>query len=282
MNLNKARDFYSAYYEQTLDDGLRQAFERAMELDAQVSAEYRQFVRIMEHLKGFEAPVEVPADLHAKIRERVDAHIIKMEQKAKQPSWFFGWKPIAYGAVAAVAIIAGLVSISNSGSKDVSVAGMGASITDTSPSFKVEEGVLTLRFSSTKGNLLTITDLESGHPLFAGRLARQQFVGPLKNSADSAVVVSVTFGSDYDPFLVAVPGTRVSTETTGTGTLAEMAKALSDRYASPVVIANGDATKLVSWKFDGTDALNASKDELDELGMKSEIREGGLVWVSAN
>lgn len=282
MNLSKARDFYSAYYEKSLDEGLRQAFERAMELDSQVSAEYQQFVRIMDQLKVLEAPVQVPTDLHLKIRERVDAHIIAQEQKAKVHSWFFGWKPIAYGAVAAVAIIAGLVSISNQGGGRFSAAGMGGAVKDSSPKLAMEDGTLTLRFASSKANDVSIKEATTGRAMFGGQVTGQELVAPIKNSSENAVVVSVRFGSVYDPFLIAVPGSKVAGEGTGLGTPVQMIAVLAQRFSTPVVVQGDVAATAVAWDFEGTDPLAAVKDELDMLGLKAEIREGGLVWISSN
>jgi hypothetical protein len=281
MNLNKARDFYSAYYEQSLDEGLRQAFERAMAQDAQVSAEYRQFVRIMEELKALDVPVAVPSDLHAKIRSKVDAHINGLESKSKAPSWFFGWKPIAYGAMASVLIIAGLISLSNKGSKSIATAGMGP-VAEASPKLTVESGVLTLRFATARANGVTVTDVAEGRSLFSQQLSGQQLVTPIENSSEDAVLVSIQFSSQYDPLVVAVPGSELGTEQEGSGTLADMALALAERYAAPIVIPAGSANLKVDWQFVGTDALVAAKDELDKLGLKSEIGSGGLVLVTAN
>jgi hypothetical protein len=282
MNLNKARDFYSAYYEKSLDEGLRQAFERAMELDSQVSAEYQQFVRIMDQLKALEAPVQVPSDLHLKIRERVDAHIIAQEHKAKAQSWFFGWKPIAYGAVAAVAIIAGLVSISNQGGGRFAAAGIGGTVKDSSPKLAMEDGTLTLRFASSKANNVSIKEATSGRALFGGQVTGQELVAPIKNSSEAAVVVSVQFGTGYDPYLIAVPGSRVASEGNGVGTPVQMIAVLAQRFSTPVVVQGNVATSTVAWDFEGTDPLAAVKDELDLLGLKAEIREGGLLWISSN
>jgi hypothetical protein len=282
MNLSKARDFYSAYYEETLDEGLRQAFERAMAQDAQVSAEYRQFVRIMGELKALDNPVGVPADLHLKIRERVDANINALEAKSKTPSWFFGWKPIAYGAVATVAIIGAVASLSNlTTSSQFGTAGM-TSVADSAPRLTVDDGVLTLRFASSKPNGVTVTDLGTGRQVTSRTLVDQKLESPIRNSGTEATSVVVQFLQDYDPIMVAVPGTQINGQKSGSGTLFEMARALADRYAAPVVVQAKDSQAKFDWQFDGTDAMNAAVDELKTLGLKAEVREGGLVWISSN
>src|SRR3989442_1402138 len=39
MNINKAREFFSAYYENKLDLGLKQSFERELRSDAQIQVD---------------------------------------------------------------------------------------------------------------------------------------------------------------------------------------------------------------------------------------------------
>ncbi|MCH7945048.1 MAG: hypothetical protein IIC73_03415, partial [Armatimonadetes bacterium] len=141
MNQSKARDFYSAYFEGTLDSGLTQAFERALRTEAEIKAEYEQFVRVMDDLKACRSPVEAPDDLHLKIRERVDAHILSTERQERAGVLFFAWKPLAYGAIAAVAIIAAVASLSNrsAGSGGPAIAGL-ATVQESAPAIVFEDG----------------------------------------------------------------------------------------------------------------------------------------------
>lgn len=283
MNLNKARDFYSAYYEETLDEGLRQAFERAMALDARVGAEYRQFVRIMEQLSEPGTPIDVPSDLHLKIRNRVDAHIQAAEAKSKSSSWFFGWKPIAYGAVATIAIISGVVSVSNFGgnAQKVSTAGI-ASVSDAAPRIELKEGVLSLQVAAAKSNTVAITDIATGRQIFSQNLISQRLDCPITNSEESARAVQIQFSRDFPRMIVVVPGTKLATSDEGKGTVVDMAIALANMYDTPVVLRIDNPTVLVQWSFEGTDAHSAATDELSSLGLKCEVRTGGLFWVSSS
>ncbi len=283
MNLNKARDFYSAYYEGSLDEGLKQAFERAMSLDAQVGAEYSQFVRIMEELKGMAIPVEVPSDLHLKIRDRVDAHIQAAESKSKAASWFFGWKPIAYGAVATVAIISAVVSISSFGNRSgVSTASV-SPIVDTAPRLEVRDGTLVLSVAAKEANTVSIVDHATGKTVFSQSLIGQRLESPLTNGAKHATVVNVRFSREFGQMTVGLPGKRIdSSLSSGKGTVEDMVRALAGMYAAPVVLSVPAGDQQVAWKFEGTDALSASADELKVLGLQAEVHSGGLVWISSS
>jgi hypothetical protein len=281
MNQNKARDFYSAYFEGTLDEGLRQAFERAMASDARIAAEYRQFVRIMAELKDARQPVVVPEGLHLKIRERVDAHIVSIERKSHTANRFFAWRPIAYGAIATLAIIGVVASYSSlPGSGKPATAGM-ATATDVAPAVTYHDGTVSLSFSTATENTVTVTGALDGRQIAKQTLVGQRLDCPLTNTGASAMVVSLSFARDYSTIYVAVPGVRPSPATEGTGAVLDLAAAVASRYAVPVVVDAASPGAQASWKLDGPDALAAIADELKALGLKAEVRESGLVWISS-
>src|SRR5688500_10784952 len=99
MNASKAREFFSSYFEGTLDAGLRQAFERRLHTDAEIQAEYRAFERTMGQLSTLkDLEVEVPFDLHERISARVDLHIFEAK-RAKGSPWIAMWKPLLIGGL---------------------------------------------------------------------------------------------------------------------------------------------------------------------------------------
>lgn len=281
MNLNKARDFYSAYFEGTLDAGLTQAFDRALETEAEVKAEYEQFVRIMMELYELKEPVEVPDDLHLMIRERVDAHILESEGKDKAGAGFFAWRPLAYGAVAAAAIIGLVMSLSSIGSNSrVDTAG-GIPVIDSAPSIVVVDGTVRLQFAAKGENGVTVTDAIDGEQIFSSTLSNQQMDSPLSNSSQNAVVVLASFIERYEPLMIGVPGLARSTNDVGIGSLSEFVKAVAGNYSLPVVVDSEDAGFNVSWQFETSDVVSSISDELETLGMKAEVREDGLLWISS-
>ncbi len=282
MNLNKARDFYSAYHEGSLDDGLKQAFERALSADAEVSAEYKQFVRIMQELKTLDTPVAVPADLHLKIRERVDASINDLERKAKGVSWFFAWKPIAYGAVATAALIGVVASFSNRANPDIATGSLGPVVSDSDPRVVVLDGTVHLQFASTKLNTVSVSEVSTGRTLMNKAIVGQSLDSPLTNLSAAPMVVSIGFAEQYSTIFVALPGERPLVAQDGSGTVLDLVAAVSGMFDVPVVVDAQGIDARIDWKLDSGDVMDAVKDELKELGLKAEVRESGLLWISPN
>ncbi len=282
MNLNKARDFYSAYHEGSLDDGLKQAFERALASDASVSAEYQQFVRIMAELKTLDTPVKVPADLHLKIRERVDANINAIERKSRGAGWFFAWKPIAYGAVATAAIIGVVASFSSRSNPNLQTGGLGPVISDSDPKIMVDEGIVKLQFASSKQNTVTVAEVTTGRTLLSKVLVSQRLDSPMTNLSDAPKVLSIGFAEHYSTIYVSLPGAKVAMAKEGTGTVLDLMEAVSGMYSVPVVADAPSSGVRIDWDLDSPDVIDALKDELKALGLKAEVREGSLVWLSSN
>lgn len=283
MNQSKARDFYSAYHEGTLDSGLTQAFERALRTEAGIKAEYEQFIRVMDDLKSFRTTVEAPADLHLKIRERVDAHIISTERQERSGTLFFAWKPLAYGAVAAVAIIGAVVAISSksAGSGPTAEAGFGI-VTESAPSIVFDDGETRLNYSAAQQNVVSVFRHSDGTLVYEGVLESQSIESPLFNGSEDAAIVSIHFSRAYGALYVAVPGLSVQTDADGTGTVLDLMASLAGKYKVPVVLASDLTADGLSWQFEGTDPVLASQEELESIGLKAETLENGLVWISAS
>jgi anti-sigma-K factor RskA len=281
MNLTKARDFYSAYHEGTLDEGLKQAFERALANDAAVSAEYQQFVRIMGELRTVARPVSVPTDLHLKIRERVDASINAQEAKAKS-GWFFAWRPIAYGAVATAALIGVVASINNRPSPEVSTAGFAAVTSDAAPTVVSKDGDLRILFASSSANSVRVTEVATGRVLLDRALAGQRLDCPVKNVSDAPLVVSIAFGQHYPAMYLAVPGKQTIVATEGAGTVLDLAAVVAGMFKSGIVVESTLVDRKLEWKLDSPDVMVALSDEMKALGLKAEVRENGLVWIGSN
>src|SRR5688572_18563817 len=111
MSHDKAREYFSAYYEGTLERGLKETFERALSTDAQVQAEYRAFERLMGSLDVMKTEAPEPEfDLHEAIARRLDKHIYEETRKAKHPI-FAWWKSAALGGLATVALVATILQL---------------------------------------------------------------------------------------------------------------------------------------------------------------------------
>ena len=148
--------------------------------------------------------VEAPADLHLKIRERVDAHILSAERQERSGPLFFAWKPLAYGAVAAVAIIAAVVSFSSKsvGSGATAAAGFGI-VTESAPSIVFEDGETRLSYSAAQQNVVSVYRHSDRTLVFQEPLESQSIESPLLNGADDAAIVSIHFARGYGALYVA-------------------------------------------------------------------------------
>lgn len=280
MNLDRAREFYSAYYEGGLDDGLRQAFQRALTKDQKISDEYSQFVRIMGELKHLKTDVDLPADLHEKISTRLDA-VERNNHANRNVDLFFAWKPLSYGVAASIAIIATIISVSSNNNSATSTAGFVFTV-EQPPTISFNEGQTLLQFSSSEKNSVSITRLADSKILAQFPLENQLIQSPLRNISKYAEVIRVSFGQKYDSLLIAIPGTSRNMGKTGTGDLSQFVKAVSDRYGISVVIASNESSASVDWILDGVDPLLTTADELAEFGLKAESRADGLLWITPN
>ena len=73
MTHDKAREFFSAYYEGTLEPGLRASLGRRLEADARLQAEYDAFVGTVTSLDALRhEAVAIPAYLSDRIALRLD------------------------------------------------------------------------------------------------------------------------------------------------------------------------------------------------------------------
>ena len=114
LNHEKAREYFSAYHEGTLERGLKETFERALSTDAQVQAEYRAFERLMGSLESLKAEAPEPEfDLHEAIARRLDKHIYDEARRAKHPI-FAWWKSAALGGLSPGSILEEMEKLSGS------------------------------------------------------------------------------------------------------------------------------------------------------------------------
>jgi anti-sigma factor RsiW len=100
MNASRAREYFSAFHEGSLDAGLRQQFQKALASDPKLQEEFADFAIAYEAM-NFQADevIEVPMNLSDKIANRLEA-----AQNAKPRVGFVwqGWfRNLALGGIAA-------------------------------------------------------------------------------------------------------------------------------------------------------------------------------------
>jgi len=281
MNIQKAREYFSAYFENTLDAGLRQSFERALREDAQMQAEYRAFERVMGQLNALrDVPVEVPFNLHDRICQKIDLHVY--EQKRQSPRVFGGiWKSLAYGGVAAVAIVGAFMAMNSRGGNSTA-AGSIVSGGAVAPRLTLVEGVPTLSAMSQDG-VLKVVDIDTEKTLSEVPLRGQRLQSPLRYNSEQPVLISITQSDVAGRLIVALPGTKRSSETNGSGKLRDLAKRMAELYRCPVEVIAADLDREVEWKLHTSDPVKSvltSAGSGPAIGM--EQRASGVIAIHQN
>ncbi|MEQ1822023.1 MAG: hypothetical protein ABL949_05920 [Fimbriimonadaceae bacterium] len=285
MNVNKAREFFSAHYEGTLERGLKQSFETALAQDAQLQAEYRAFERTMKELDGLSAiTIEPPEDLHERIAARLDR--VAWEAKNAKPTGVRAWWRMAVVGATATAVIALAVFQSRSGSTAVvNTSGIVPNIpgvTSNDLEFsKVPDGVSlnvkankgTIKFLNREGTELEQKNLESG-PIDRKLLA---------NSGDEANLVGIKLDTQ-DVRWLAIPGKGARSIVAGSGSLKDFGTAIAKGFGTPVVLDCKDAELQVSWDRE-QELMPLVNKAVAAHNLKVELRKangGDILWIQQN
>ncbi len=279
MNPIKARDFFSEYYEGTLEPGLRQAFERTMRADAQVQTEYLQFQRLMAELgKLSHETIEAPYHLHDMIGARIDQAALEKRNlsRAKNGLWWRAW---AYGAVATVALVGALFALKPS------MGGPGAADVFSAPAhmpptLRVKDGVVRARYQASEPTRVVIRQGVDGPVIEAFGIGAQFLNKPLPNSSPTPALVSVQFGGERESLVVAIPGTQVQKDREGSGTVLDLAVAIAGFYNIPVQVGTSDTSAHVQWSFSNADPVDATVKADAGKKVSLEERHSGILFLS--
>ena len=111
MDINQARELYSAYYEGTIERVSAVALDEAMKGDADIRDDFASFSAVMDTLPTLaEESVSTPTDLHDKIMARLDHH--EWEKKQGRKLLLFSNPKMAwFGAAAAALLIFGGLAV---------------------------------------------------------------------------------------------------------------------------------------------------------------------------
>ncbi len=279
MNSEKARELFSAYYEGSLDAGLKQQLERTLNTNADLNKEYAAFADVMRHMQALQAPVpEPPFDLHERITRKLDLHI--HEQKARQkPSWFSWMRTVGVAAVAVLAIWGAVTQLNRGG--DSTPATGGPVINHPQPPFSVVQQSMT----SVKLNYKAVNDKTISVQNEDGSILRttndQELDMPVSNPNPEAAVVYVRVEGSDEVVLIALPGTQSQKVTLEEGKLATMAKTLAARFRTPIVIKTNEPDVMVKWNLASTNPLEVVNNALTGSSYTSETRTG-LIWIEKN
>lgn len=252
MNAIKAREYFSAYYENSLDRGLRDSFERRLAEDSGLKAEYDEFARMLDALgPALAREVEPPIDLHETIMRRVDRHLYDQEQTRRPAVWPL-WRSLSVGAVATLAILATVLTISADGRQAVANlfgigAGNGAKLELT-----VEGGDPAFVYRSGRPARFELADDSGASPSKQFVLGGDDADVRLENPSASARVFTIRALDAKREIRFALPGRKREVKPVGEGDARALAVALAGYYRTPVLIEVADLSARTTWTLSGS------------------------------
>lgn len=277
MKQEKAREFFSGYYEGTLDPSLRQAFEHALNSDAAIRSDYEGFAHTLDDLVFLRSEqIEAPVLLSDRIATRLEQAEVQRNRQTWSPrNWLIG---LGLAGVAAVVLVGGAMSFGNRDRN--AMATTIVSPTNESESLTVNsvQGEVTCRVRVEAKRTITVS-LANGKILRQIEAQGRDVVIPLENLNPGAVVFRVEVLGEGTSKLVAVPGSTFKKGTTGSGSLTDLAAAVADRYHSPIVIEAAAGRKSVTWNF-GPDAIASINQALRGTGLSVEQHANEMLSIS--
>lgn len=280
MNLEKAREYFSSYYEGTLERGLAEALSRAISTDAQLQAEYHAFERLMNELDVLKSPAPEPQfDLHEAISRRLDKHIHDQKARVKHP--IFGlWRSLAVGGLATVALVAALFQLKNNGAQNVSTGDLLGGANVETVQLKSTESGLNLSYR-TRGTRIVVIRDNAGNELERKVIQNNLFVAPLSNPNEKAALLQVDIQGE-DLVFVALPGRRMQAATQGEGTVKDLAVSLAGFYRVPVLLKVGKLASNITWVFAPGEASDAAAKALEATNYTALKNEDGVLSIQPN
>ncbi len=283
MNVNKAREYFSAHYEGSLDRGLKQSFEHALNQDAQLQAEYKAFQRTMTELDGLSAiTVEPPEDLHERISARLDR--VAWEAKQAKPTGIRAWWRLAVLGTAATAVLAlaFLQSSAPTGPKTIASGMVVPTVSPDAFDFTPISGGVSLNVPTGKGTVVFLD--QTGKELERRNLETDGILNKvLGNSGQDAHLVGIQL--DTKPALwLAIPGKGQKQFDAGTGTLKEFAVAVSKGFGIPVIVSCDNSEAQVTWE-EQAEVMSLASKAVEKHSLKVELRKAGggdILFVQQN
>jgi len=283
MNQEKAREFFSAYYEGTLDGALRQAFEQRLNADATLQADYAAFVETINELTSMRhEEIEIPIYLSDRIATRLEE--VQEQSRPRVPVWTNWIRGLAFSGLAAAAIVGAVINLQSQGG-DIGEANLvGAPAAAPMLKFAGEGSSVKLAFAPTGKATVVISSGITGNEIKRYELDGTSTSGvraldaPLTNDHAQTALFSVRV-NDEAPILVAVPGTGRPSTASGEGSVTDLAVAIASQQRVPVIVKVADTTKRANWNLEGTSGRDSALDALKPLGYSLEEREPGVLTI---
>ena len=275
MTNEKARDFFSAYHEGTIEPGLRVSFEQKLKSDSEIRHEFDSFVRAMSELDKLKfEEILAPEDLHERISASLDRHIFERKRSAT-PGWGIWIRGLSFAGVAGIAILGAIFAINLRNGRIATADGLG--VASDQVDYKVSPAGMTVKLSLASAKTVVISN--------EGKVVSQKMVGDsatptfetlLSNPLPQASVFTIQVGNDLGETVVGLPGQTRSTMKRGEGTVVDFAKAVSGYFATPVTIETRVPGERKSWAFTTSDVVTESSKALGSDYGVTLLRDGRL------
>jgi len=279
MNSDKAREFFSAYHDGTLESGLRKALDQKFNVDKVLAADYSAFAETIRDLNALkDEQIDIPMFLSDRIATQLEA--VSAAPKARF-SLLQAWRGIAFAGLAtAIVAVALITSNSQPASQEVAVGNMignAPAVNADQLKFDYKDGAVLVAYNPTSPKTVVIASGTTGKELKRFNLNGRALQSPLTNDLSSTALFSIQVLGEKSVSLLALPGTERSTERDGTGDLSKFAIALASYYHVPVLVQAADQSKGVSWQFRASDPRSAATDALANTGISADQRSDGLI-----
>lgn len=280
MNLDKAREYFSAHYEGSLEPGLRQAFEARLRGDSTLQADYAAFVETMEELRTLPyEEIEIPIFLSDRIATRLEEERFR-KQKAT-PAWTLWLKGLGFSGLAALALFGAVRSLRTSGVLEE------GGLTPGNPQgdqmmFSANGPTVSMTYRPNTEHTLVVSAGTNGRELERFTVDASSPVHPFVNKLAGTALFQLQVLGAADSSLLAIPGSGPSPAASGSGTIKDFAVAVAGRYHTAVLLRVTDIDKhLSSWKLESKDhPVQSATDALANEHYVVEQREPGVVTIS--
>jgi hypothetical protein len=278
MNSDKAKEYFSAFYEGTLDRGLAEAFERRLASDAALASEYRRFAALLDAIgPTLSYAPEPPSDLHEKIAARLDRHMFDERQKARSGGVGGLWRSLAWGGAAVLAVVSAITSFTvMRGVQTASLTGAGAAKAQMEVGMGASGAVVT--FFSKGETAVEVRSGLDGPVVHRANPRNEEYALSLPNSDARGRLVTV-IRDGRERISIVLPGVSARPAASGQGTLGELAIALADYYDVPVVLEASQPSLFVMWKFVGKSASDAVRSELSAREVRVTLAQTGVLQL---
>jgi anti-sigma-K factor RskA len=282
MNNDKAREFFSSYYEGTLDFGLTQSFEQKLRTDSALMADYAAFVETMNELDAMRyEEIEVPVTLSDRIATRIEQVAEKSSSRAI-PAWMVWFRGLSMGAAAAAVIGVAFVTLNNNFKADGPVATGNVISTDINVdhlNFRYNDGKVLVQYKPSSARTVVISSGVTGKEMQRFTLDGKSLDSPLENTLTETSLFDVQVLGETQKATIAIPGIERSNEKSGSGDVKKFAAALAGFYRVPVVLEISNLSKPVTWEFNVSDVREAASKAVTPEGYSVDQRTSGMIVI---